>query len=110
MSQNGQTVGVFTMPKESPGGEGSTCCGSVGQTEEEIAELRAALEGLGFDVEVHDVKKPDVIQKHPNVLKLLRTFGMGAVPILAVEDKIVGMAFPSPEEAVKAVKENLVGA
>ena len=110
MSEDKRIVRIFTMPQEFPCGEGSTCCGPTGQTEEEIAALKAALEGLGVEVEVHNVKNVEVLNEHPNVFKLLRTFGMGAVPILAIGDEIVGMSVVSVEEAVKAVQEKLISA
>ena len=107
MSEEKPIVGVFTMPQAFPCGKDSTCCGPIGQSDEEIAALKAAIEELGAAVEVHSVKKLEVIQRHPHVSKLLRTFGMGVVPILAVGNEVVGMAFPSAEEAVKAVQDKL---
>ena len=108
MSQNRRAVGIFTMPQEFPCGNDSTCCGPVGQTEEEIAALEAAIERLGVEVEVHDVNSPEVAQKHPNVLQLLRSFGRDIVPILTVGGEVVCVGRPSIEEAVRAVEEKLL--
>jgi len=110
MPQDKPVVRIFTMPQEFPCGEKSTCCGSIGQTEEQIAALESSLAQLGTAVEVLNVKRMEVLKKHPNVFKLLRTFGMRVVPILAVGDQIVGMEFATLDQAVKAVQERLVGA
>ena len=110
MTGEKRTVGIFTIPQEFPCEEESSCCGPVGQTEEEIAVLKAALEELGVEVEVHNVKERDLPEKHPNVSKLLRTFGMGAVPLLAIDEEVVGMGAASVEEAVRTVEEKLVSA
>ena len=107
MSEEKPIVGVFTMPQEFPCGKDSTCCGPIGQSDEAIAALKASIEDLGATVEVHNVKKLEVVKNHPNVAKLLRTFGMDVVPILAVGDEVIGMAFPSAEEAVRAVQDKL---
>jgi hypothetical protein len=110
MPQDKPVVRIFTMPQEFPCGEKSTCCGAIGQTEEQIAALESSLAQLGTAVEVLNVKRMEVLKKHPNVFKLLRTFGMRVVPILAVGDQIVGMEFATLDQAVKAVQERLVGA
>lgn len=110
MPQDKPVVRIFTMPQEFPCGEKSTCCGPIGQSEEQIAALESSIAQLGTAVEVLNVKKMEVLQKHPNVFQLLRTFGMGVVPILAVGDQVVGMGFATFDQAVKAVQERLVGA
>lgn len=58
MNDNESTVKIFTMKQEFPCGPRSTCCGPVGQTEEEISELENAIEWLDLKVEVFDV--PDL--------------------------------------------------
>ncbi|MHC5054914.1 MAG: hypothetical protein ACYTKD_09375 [Planctomycetota bacterium] len=103
-------VGVFTMPREFPCGEGSSCCGPVGQTDEEVSALTSALEAIGARVEVHNVKKVDVLRDHPNVFKLIRTFGAAALPVLTVGGKVVGMGAGPIDKTVNAVKECLAGA
>ena len=107
MSEEKPIVGVFTMPQKFPCGKDSTCCGPIGQSDEEVAALKASIQELGATVEVHNVKELEAGQEHPHVSKLLRTFGTGVVPILAVGDEVIGMAFPSAEETVKAVQNKL---
>lgn len=107
MSGDRPIVGVFTMPQEFPCGKDSTCCGPIGQSDEEVAALKASIEELGAAVEVHNVEKLEVVRSHSSVAKLLRTFGMGVVPILAVGGEVIGMGFPSAGEAVKAVQDKL---
>jgi len=108
MSTNGESVGLFVLPQEFPCGKESTCCGPVGQTAEEIAALQAALEGLGVEVVVHNVKDPVIIQEHPNVSTLLRSAGMSTAPICTVGGQVVCMGSPAVEEVVSAVREKLV--
>ena len=107
MSEEKPVVGIFTMPQEFACGKDSTCCGPIGQSEEVVAALRASIEELGVAVEVHNVKRLEVQKNHPNVAKLLRTFGMGVVPILAVGDDVVGMRFETVEQVVDAVRQKL---
>ena len=110
MVQDKPVIRIFTMPQGFPCGEKATCCGSVGQTEEQIAALKSSLARLGTPVEVLNVKKLEVLQKHPTVFRLLRRFGMRVVPILAVGDQVVGMGFATFDEAAKACEERLAGA
>jgi len=110
MQETKRTVGIFTLPLEFPCGAGSACCGPVGQTEEEVAAMKAAVEELSVEVEVYNVKKLEVLQQHPRVFAVLRAFGLAAVPILTVGDRVVAMGAASVEDAVAAIKENLVTA
>ena len=107
MSEGKPIVGVFTMPQEFPCGKDSTCCGPIGQSEEVIDALKAAIEELDATVEVHNVKKLETHTSHPNVAKLLRTFGMGVVPILTVGSEVIGMGFQTVNEAVEAIQNKL---
>jgi hypothetical protein len=52
MNEKNKVIKIFTMKQEFPCGPQSTCCGPVGQTEEEISELKNAIEGLGLKEEI----------------------------------------------------------
>ena len=104
MATKKATVGIFTIPQQFPCGPGSSCCGPVGQTEEEVATLKAAIERLGVDVQVHDATNAEVVRRHPKVAQLLGSFGAAAVPIVTVGDQVVCMGRSTVAETVKAVE------
>lgn len=107
MSADKPIVGIFTMPQEYPCGPNSSCCGPVGQSAEEVAALRAVIERLGAEVQVHNVRDPETAEKYANVGQLLSTFGAQAIPILTVGDNVVSMGLPTPEKAAKAIEQKL---
>jgi hypothetical protein len=73
-------VKIFTMEQQFPCGPQSSCCGPIGQSQEEVLSLKSAIEKLGVGVEVYDVQKLKNIQEYPEVFKLLRSFGPQATP------------------------------
>jgi hypothetical protein len=108
MSSSGANVGLFVLPQEFPCGEGSTCCGPVGQTPEEIAALQAALEAAGVQVELHNATDGDVVRKHPAVARILGGVGPSATPICTVGEEVVSASSICVEDVVTAVREKLV--
>jgi len=99
------------MPQEFPCGPQSSCCGPIGQTEEEIKVLKEHLEKniTGIRVETYNVVDGAQMKNHRNILTLLRSFGWGVLPIIAVNDEPVSMGVPDPQEAVKLIKNKLEG-
>lgn len=58
MTTNDKTVRIFIMPQQFPCGPQSSCCGPIGQTEEEIQAIKTTIESeLGCRVEVLNVMK-----------------------------------------------------
>ena len=108
MSTNGANVGLFVLPQEFPCGEGSACCGPVGQTPQAIAALQGALEALDVCVEVHNAKDNDVVRKHPAVSRILGSVGPSATPICTVGEEVVSASSACVEDVVSAVREKLV--
>ena len=108
MLNSGSNVGLFVLPQEFPCGEGSACCGPVGQTPEEITALRAALEAAGVQVELHNTKDNDVVRKHPAVSRILHSVGPQATPICTVGEEVVSASSTCVEDVVSAVREKLV--
>ncbi|MDZ7402275.1 MAG: hypothetical protein ONB37_19130 [candidate division KSB1 bacterium] len=108
MSDN-HVVKIFTMLQEFPCGVGSSCCGPIGQTEEEINAFKAGLEQkLNVKVETFDVKDGKAMRDHREILGLLRSFGWGVLPIIFVGDEVVSMGVPaSLEDAVAAIQTKL---
>jgi len=97
---------IFMMPQEFPCGEQSSCCGPIGQSEQEIQNLKGGIEKeLPCKVEVLNVKNDDDMKNHPRIVQLLHSLGPKALPILTLDDEVVSMANPTPEKAIAAIRE-----
>ena len=83
-----KVIKIFTLKQEFPCGPQASCCGPVGQTEEEISELKNAIEGLGLKVEVFDVSNFKDELLYPEVTKILKNFGLGYVPVITVNNEL----------------------
>lgn len=105
-----RVVRIFTVPQEFPCGPGSTCCGPIGQSAEELRTLTEGLEkALNVKVAVFDVKDGMVMRDHRRVLALLRSFGWGVLPVIALDEELIAMGMPTPEEAANLIKVKLGG-
>ncbi|MCM8830965.1 MAG: hypothetical protein NC918_02075 [Candidatus Omnitrophica bacterium] len=107
MNKNNKFVRIFTLPLQFPCGPNSSCCGPIGQSEEEVKKLSDAIRNLGVEVEVQNVIDEDFDRKFPSVAKLLISLGPGILPVLAIGEEIVSIGTPTLEEAVELVKEKL---
>ncbi|MBF0217238.1 MAG: hypothetical protein HQL30_09640 [Candidatus Omnitrophica bacterium] len=107
MSDNKKTVKIFTLEQQFPCGPNASCCGPAGQSEQEIAALRGAIEKLGFDVEVFDIKKMKGSGENPQVAKLFAAFGAQATPIITVGDDVASMGQAEVGSVISAVKTKL---
>ena len=104
----GKTIRIFALPQQFPCGCEATCCGPVGQTEEEIQSLKAAIEKeFGLPVNVYDSTDGKIMRNHMQTLRLIRSLGPMALPIVAMEDDIVSIGNPTPEKAIAAIKDKL---
>jgi hypothetical protein len=89
MKNNSKSIKIFTMKQEFPCGPQASCCGPIGQSEEEILSLKNEIEkNLDITVEIVDIQKTKKWRQHPQILKLLQSFGLGATPIIAVGDEV----------------------
>ena len=105
---NNKNLRIFMLPQEFPCGEKSSCCGPIGKSEEEIDSLKSSIESqLGYEVEVLNIKNDDDMGNHPQIVKLVRSLGPTALPIIALEDEVVSMAELAPEKAVAAIREKV---
>ncbi len=101
-------INIFTMPQEFPCGADSSCCGPIGQTDEELNTLKRGLEkALSLPVQTFNVKKGVDMKAHRRILALVRSFGWGVLPIIAVGDEVVSMGAPTVEQAIEAVQQKL---
>ena len=108
MNDKKKEVKIFTMEKQFPCGQKSSCCGPVGQSEQEVLALKSAIEELGLEVEVLDVRNAENLQKNPRVSKLFSTFGPQVIPVIMAADEVVcmGRSF-GVEEIISAIESRL---
>ncbi|MCM8784592.1 MAG: hypothetical protein NC818_07535 [Candidatus Omnitrophica bacterium] len=102
-----KTIKIFTLEQQFPCGPRSSCCGPIGQSEQEVTALKNAIEKLGLEVEIYDVQKFKNLQEHPQVFKLFRTFGPQAIPVITVGNDVVCMGKSEISETVAAIKSKL---
>lgn len=107
MGSNNKIVRIFTAPLQFPCGPNASCCGPIGQSDDDVKKLSTAIRNLGVEVEVHNIMEDGFARRFPSVTSLLGSFGPGIVPILSIGDEVISMGTPTPEEAVHAVKERL---
>ena len=108
MSDTQKIIKIFTLPQQFPCGPAAACCGPIGQTEEEIKSLTSAIESeLNLKTEVIEVVDGEEMQRYPAVIRLLRSLGTMALPVITLDDEVVSIGSPKPEEAVLAIKEKL---
>jgi hypothetical protein len=102
-----KTVKIFTMEQKFPCGPQSSCCGPIGQSEEEIISLKNGIEKIGIDVEIYDIRKMKTLQENPQVFKLFRTFGPQAIPVITVGDEVACIGQSETNEIISAIKGKL---
>jgi len=107
VDRNNKEVKIFTMEQQFPCGPKSSCCGPIGQSKEEVASLKNAIEKLGVDVEVRYIQNMENLEGHPQVFKLLATFGPMAIPVITVGNEVACMGNSDISEMVSAVKAKL---
>jgi hypothetical protein len=108
MEKNNKKIAkIFTLEQQFPCGPNSSCCGPIGQSEQEATALKNAIQKLGVDVEIYDVQKIKNLQEHPQVFKLFRTFGSQAIPVITVDNEIACMGQSEVSETVSAIKSKL---
>ncbi len=107
MDKNGKVVKIFTLEQQFPCGPKSSCCGPIGQSEQEVMSLKNAIEKLNVEVEIYDVQRLKNLQEHPQVFKLFRTFGPQAIPVITVGNEVACMGQSEINETLLAIKSKL---
>ena len=100
-------VKIFTAEQQFPCGPKASCCGPTGQSEQEIATLKGAIEKLGLDVQVFDISKVSDPKENPQAAKLFSTFGVQATPIITVGDEVASMGQSGINGVISAIKSKL---
>jgi hypothetical protein len=107
MASNHHAVRIFIMPRQSCGPQACSC-GSIGQSEEQIRILKSTIEqAIDCQVEVYDATSRDVMKNHPTIIDLLRSFGLTDLPVITLNDEVVSVGTPSPNQIVSAVWEKM---
>jgi hypothetical protein len=107
MNKNSKVAKIFTLEQQFPCGPKSSCCGPIGQSEQEVTALKNAIEKLGIEVEIYDVQKIKNLQENPKVFKLFRTFGPQAIPVITVGNDVACMGKSEISETIAAIKSKL---
>jgi len=107
MSANNKVVKIFTLEQQFPCGPKSSCCGPIGQSEQEVMALKDAIEKLGLGVEVYDVQRMKNLKDHPQVFNLFRTFGPQAIPVVTVDNEVACIGQSQTGEIISAIKGKL---
>jgi len=101
-------VKLFIMPHQFPCGPEATCCGPIGQSEEEIQNLKSAIgRETGSEVEVLDVTSENDMQGYPQIAQLFNSLGMKALPIITLNEEAVSVGNSTPGQAVSAIREKM---
>lgn len=109
MSETRPAIRLYYLPQSFPCGPQSSCCGPVGQSEEELREYIIQLEsGLpGVQVQTVDVSKKLSLERDQPAVKLLNTFGLAACPVITLNGEVVSMGPPSIPELISALRVKL---
>lgn len=108
MTTENCTVRIFMSPQQFPCGPQSTCCGPVGQSEEEIQNLKIAIETeLDLNVEVLNSSDEQNMNNFSQIQKLIRSFGPKALPIISLDEEVISLGNPVPEQAVSAIRDKM---
>ncbi len=107
MTEN-KIIRIFMMPQQFPCGPQSSCCGPIGQTREEVLNLEKTIEKeTGFLSEVYNVKDEKDMMNYIQITQLIRTFDATALPIITLDDEIVCMGSPTPDQVMSAIREKM---
>ncbi len=111
MSASKTTLRLYYLPLSFPRGPQSSCCGPIGQSEEELQGYVAELKGSLPEVEVQTIDVNGKLQlgRDGAVLKLLNSFGAMACPVFALDGEVLSMGPPSLPEVIEMVKARLGG-
>ena len=97
---------VFHVPQQFPCGPQSSCCGPVGQTEEDVNSIIQAIEQEFYSPALPiNAQKADEMKNHLPIVQLIQSFGLPALPIVTLDGEVLSMGTCNPEELISAIKE-----
>ena len=104
MAFEDKIVKIFMLPQQNPCGPGSTCCGPVGQTDDEMTRLKKGIEhSMGCNVEIFDASNGQDMKKNRAMLRTIQSLGFRALPLIVIDDDVICMGTTEPKEAVRAI-------
>lgn len=100
---------LYFYPLSFPCGPDSSCCGPVGQSEEELKTYRERLQSQFPElvVEEVDVSKKLDLRQHGPVIRLLNSFGLAACPIFALNGEVISLGPPKLDELAALLRQRL---
>jgi len=100
---------LYYAPLSFPCGAQSTCCGPVGQTEDELRGYVAELSRSFPDVPVTliDTSQKLRLPRDGAALKLISSFGRSVCPIFAVNGDVISMGPPAMPELLALLRDKL---
>lgn len=108
MSANSKTVRIFILPQQFPCGPQSSCCGPVGQSEKEVQTLSEAIaREFNMPIEIHNATDGQAMRNHLQILRLVRSLGPLALPVISLDEEVVSIGNPTPDQAVSAIKAKI---
>jgi len=108
MTTNLPTVKIFIMLRQSVCGRQACSCSPTGQTEAQLHILQQTIkQAVNCRAEVYDVTSKEVRQDYPAIIDLLRSFGLTALPVITLNDEVVSVGTPSPNQIISAVWEKM---
>ena len=108
MTNNTKRVKIFILPHQYPCGPEATCCGPIGQPEEDIQNLKSVIEKeICSQVDVLDVTNENDMARHPQITELFSSLGMKALPIITLNEETVSMGNLAPGDALSAIREKV---
>ena len=106
MAVDNKNVQIFTLPLQFPCGPQSSCCGPVGQSQEQIESLKSAIEKeTARTVQVLNITNGKEMKNHLQIVRIVRSFGPMALPIITLNGEVVTMGNLTPEQAISALRE-----
>ncbi len=109
MNEGKTILRLYYVPLSFPCGPQSSCCGPVGQSDEELRNYVTQLKTHVPDVEVQTIDVSQKLDPHRDraALKLLNSFGGMACPIFALDGEVLSMGPPTMSELIEMVKAKL---
>ncbi len=106
MSDSLPTIRLYYLPQTFPCGVGSSCCGPVGQTTQDIEQYITALRKELGQVEVQTINVTGSLDpgRDAAAMRLLDSFGALALPIFALNGEVISMGPPNIDELVEILK------
>ena len=113
MRGTGSTLVLYYTPQMFPCGSGSSCCGPVGQSEEEVQGYMTLLAGAfpGLDIRVQNIRnrKELLPERDGAVMSLFGTYGWGVSPVISINGDIVSMGPPMDTDHFLRLVEKAFG-